>query len=90
MAAQAMERATEHTDSLPFPRYFTRLATPEAEATESLGIRRQPFVVDMWEIALTPAEYSARFTSVLASVELACHTTGVPSGRNGHELEFKG
>ena len=62
----------------------------ETQAAETLVLRRQPLDVDMWEIAMSPEEYGSRFSSVLASVELACHTTGVPSGRNGHEPEFKG
>jgi hypothetical protein len=43
----------------------------------------------MWEIAMSPEEYGRRFNTVLATVELACHTTGVPTTRNGHEPEFK-
>ena len=38
---------------------------------------------------MTPEDYGRQFPTVLATVELACHTTRVSTGRNGHEPPFK-
>ena len=88
--AEAAAKARALVSSLPFTHHFKSLDAAKTQAAETLVLRRQPLDVDMWEIAMSPEEYGSRFSSVLASVELACHTTGVPSGRNGHEPEFKG
>ena len=88
--AEAAAKARELVANLPFAHHFRALDAAETQAAETLVLRRQPLDVDMWEIAMSPAEYGQRFSTVLASVELACHTTRVATGRNGHEPEFKG
>ena len=60
-----------------FAHHFKSLNSAEREAAETLILRRQRLDVDMWEIAMSPEEYGNRLKSVLANVDLACHTTGV-------------
>ena len=86
LTAEAAAKARALVSSLPFAHHFRPL---ETTGLELLALRQQPLDVDMWEIAMGPEQYGRRFNSVLSMVELACHTTGVPNARNGHEPEFK-
>lgn len=88
-SAELAAKARELITSLPFKHHFKPMDNPHAMAGAHMVVRRQPLDVDMWEIAMSPEEYGRRFSTVLASVELACHATAVPMGRNGHAPEFK-